>query len=112
MARLVGSGLHAGMGLPTLCQHLVEAAQRNGSHDDISALLVQRRPWLGVASGYWLALLAGAVAGARVVGMIIGWWNWCMTPATYPTPTTGNHPYPGSDWRFLPGLRRGHPRCG
>ena len=58
MARLVGLGLHEGMGLQTLCQRLVEAAQRNGSYDDISALLVQRRPcwaWLrAIGWHYWL----------------------------------------------------------
>ena len=59
LALLVGSGLHEGMGLKALCQRLVETAQRNGSYDDISTLLVQRRPWFGAASGYWLALMAG-----------------------------------------------------
>ena len=67
LASLAGSGLHEGMGLKALCQRLVETAQLNGSYDDISALLEQRRPWFGAASGYWLALLVGL----WVLGMVL-----------------------------------------
>ncbi len=71
LAHLVGSGLHEGMGLKALCQNLVETAQRNGSYDDISALLVQRRPWFGAASGYWLALMVAWVWIVCFFGLIL-----------------------------------------
>lgn len=58
LASLAGAGVAQGLGLQAICQALVEAAQRNGSQDDISALLVRQNPWLGAGLGYWLALLA------------------------------------------------------
>jgi protein phosphatase len=42
LAALAGAGLEQGMGLQAVCLRLVEAAQCNGSQDDISALLVHR----------------------------------------------------------------------
>ena len=62
LAAITGTGLREGLGLQAICQRLVEAAQRNGSHDDISALLVQRRHWFGARRVYWLALLAALLA--------------------------------------------------
>lgn len=64
LAALVGEALRNGTGLEPICRLLVRAAQRNGSHDDVSAVLVYRHPWLGAAAGYWLALLAVLLAGA------------------------------------------------
>ena len=58
LAALAGTGLQAGLGLREVCQRLLDAALRNGSQDDISALLVYRAPWFGAGLGYWLALLA------------------------------------------------------
>jgi len=52
-------GMRREASLSEICRVLVEAAKRNGSHDDISALLVFRHRWYGAGLGYWLALLAG-----------------------------------------------------
>ena len=46
MAQLVAGGLKEGRSLEGICGALVRAAKRNGSHDDASALLVMRRPWI------------------------------------------------------------------
>jgi serine/threonine protein phosphatase PrpC len=45
IAEVVSGGLSAGRSLEKICNALVRAAKRNGSHDDASALLVLRRPW-------------------------------------------------------------------
>ncbi len=45
IAELVSGGLSQGRSLERICDSLVYAAKRNGSHDDASALLVLRRPW-------------------------------------------------------------------
>ena len=57
LAAVIGAGLQEGFGLQAICQRLVGIAQHNGSHDDISVLLVQRHPWFGAKRVYWLALL-------------------------------------------------------
>ena len=46
IADVVSAGLGNGSSLATICDALVRAAKRNGGHDDASALLVLRRPWL------------------------------------------------------------------
>jgi len=45
MAEVVSGGIDSGSSLGSICNALVHAAKRNGSHDDASALLVLRRPW-------------------------------------------------------------------
>lgn len=45
IAEVVGGGLGNGRSLGSICNALVRAAKKNGSHDDASALLVLRRPW-------------------------------------------------------------------
>ena len=55
---IVSSGLSDGSPLRTICNALVHAAQRNGSHDDASALLVVRHPWFRPRWVYGCALIA------------------------------------------------------
>ena len=57
IAEVVGGGLGKGRSLNSICNALVRAAKKNGSHDDASALLVLRRPWFApIASlAKWLA---------------------------------------------------------
>jgi protein phosphatase len=57
MAEVVCGGIDNGSSLGSICNALVHAAKRNGSHDDASALLVLRRPWFTP-----LAALAGWLA--------------------------------------------------
>jgi protein phosphatase len=45
MAQLIAGGIESGSSLASICNTLVRAAKRNGSHDDASALLVLRQPW-------------------------------------------------------------------
>lgn len=45
IAEVVSGGIGDGSSLERICDALVHAAKRNGSHDDASALLVLRRPW-------------------------------------------------------------------
>lgn len=66
IATIIGRELKNSRNLEAACQSLVLAAQINGSHDDVSALLVTRNVWFGVSSGYWLALL-----GALALGVIL-----------------------------------------
>ena len=46
IANVVSAGLDQGRSLETICGALVRTAKTNGGHDDASALLVLRRPWL------------------------------------------------------------------
>lgn len=62
LAEIVARESRRGASLESICRSLVEAAKRHGSHDDVSALLVERRRWLGAAKGYWLALMAALIA--------------------------------------------------
>lgn len=55
--------LRDGGGLNGVCRRLVSTAKQNGSHDDVSALLVRRNCWFGAGLGYWLALLVMALLG-------------------------------------------------
>jgi serine/threonine protein phosphatase PrpC len=57
LKQLCAEGLQCGRNLQEICQMLVETAQRNGSHDDVSALLVRRHSQRGADWRYWLALL-------------------------------------------------------
>ncbi|MBC7804109.1 MAG: SpoIIE family protein phosphatase [Candidatus Parcubacteria bacterium] len=45
IAQIVSEGIGKGSTLENICDALVHAAKKNGSHDDASALLVLRRPW-------------------------------------------------------------------
>lgn len=56
IADVVSDGLNDGSSLETICDALVRAAKRNGSHDDASALLVLRRPWFTPRWAYGCAL--------------------------------------------------------
>jgi PPM family protein phosphatase len=58
IAEVVSDGLGDGSSLETICDALVHAAQRNGSRDDASALLVMRRPWFTPRWAYGCALVA------------------------------------------------------
>jgi protein phosphatase len=58
IADVVSGGLSGGSSLETICDELVHAAKRNGSHDDASALLVMRRPWFTPRWAYGCALAA------------------------------------------------------
>ena len=58
IADIVSAGLSDGSSLETICNALVQAAKRNGSHDDASALLVLRRPWFTPRWFYGCALAA------------------------------------------------------
>jgi len=67
IADVVGGGLGSGNSLGAICNALVRAAKRNGSHDDASALLVLRRPWFApiVSLAKWLARRFGDAGGER-----------------------------------------------
>lgn len=66
MARLCAEESRHGASLREICQALVRAAQQNGSHDDVSALLVRRHsPWHQAALPYWLALLGSLLLVAQ-----------------------------------------------
>ena len=58
IADVVSGGLKDGRSLETICDALVHAAKRNGSHDDASALLVLRRPWFTPRRAFGCALAA------------------------------------------------------
>ena len=65
IANVVSAGLEQGRSLETICGALVRTAKTNGGHDDASALLVLRRPWLAarwafVAVAALLVLTLGA----------------------------------------------------
>src|SRR6185436_15950239 len=55
IANVVSDGLADGRSLETICGTLVRTAKSNGSHDDASALLVLRRPWLAPRWAYAFA---------------------------------------------------------
>lgn len=57
--QLCADGLRKEASLAEICRDLVGTAKRNGSHDDVSALLVLRHRWFGAGLRYWLALLTG-----------------------------------------------------
>ena len=63
IAEVISSGLDNDTALETICDALVRAAKRNGSHDDASALLVLRRPWFTPRWVYGCALAAMALLG-------------------------------------------------
>ena len=67
IAEVVGGGLGKGRSLNSICNALVRAAKKNGSHDDASALLVLRRPWFApIASlAKWLARRFGDAGEER-----------------------------------------------
>lgn len=54
IASVVSDGLCGGRSLESICGALVHTAKNNGSHDDASALLVLRRPWLASRWAYAL----------------------------------------------------------
>jgi serine/threonine protein phosphatase PrpC len=65
IAEVIGGGLGNGRSLGSICNALVRAAKKNGSHDDASALLVLRRPWFApIASlAKWLMRRFGDARG-------------------------------------------------
>ena len=67
IANVVSDGLSDGRSLETICGALVRTAKGNGSHDDASALLVLRRPWLAArwACAFALAALLLLTFGAQ-----------------------------------------------
>ena len=48
IANIVSDGVGEGRSLETICGALVRTAKGNGGHDDASALLVLRRPWIAI----------------------------------------------------------------
>ncbi len=74
IARRVDNGLAAGLPEGEICHQLVAAAKAAGSYDDVTALLVVRRPWLGVGFRWRLAVLGCALLGAIAQALVC--WNW------------------------------------
>jgi protein phosphatase len=70
IARLVDEGLAATLPEGEICRQLVAAAKAAGSYDDVTALLVVRRPWLGLHFRWRLALL-GAILLAAALQMLV-----------------------------------------
>jgi protein phosphatase len=66
IADIIGKGLADGRPLKTICAALVAAAKLNGGHDDASALLVQRQPWLSMPR-----MLVGALLVALLLSLTI-----------------------------------------
>jgi PPM family protein phosphatase len=93
IADIVRRGLAERQPLKAICTALVAAAKRNGSHDDASALLVQRRPWFGARLllacailaallAFFAAMQAPAAEGAAfwmdplsMVARVVQWWQ-------------------------------------
>ena len=67
IANVVSDGLTEGRSLETICGALVRTAKGNGGHDDASALLVLRRPWLAArwACAFAVAALLLLTFGAQ-----------------------------------------------
>jgi serine/threonine protein phosphatase PrpC len=77
LAALTGSELRNGADLKQVCGAVLRTAKQNGSHDDVSILLVRRRPWFGGTAKYWLSLALTAAglaawACAREGGLLSG----------------------------------------
>lgn len=68
---LLQRGLAANLAEQDICQNLVRAAKRNGSHDDVTALLALRRPGLR-PSVIWLAILLTLLAVLIVLDLATG----------------------------------------
>ena len=68
IADLVGRGRGGGSSLAAICDSLVQAAKRNGSQDDASALLVLRRPWFTPRWAYTCAIALAA--------LLLLWFLW------------------------------------
>ena len=68
IAELVGRGRDGGSSLAAICDSLVQAAKRNGSQDDASALLVLRRPWFTPRWAYTSVIALAA--------LLLLWWLW------------------------------------
>jgi serine/threonine protein phosphatase PrpC len=83
IADIVGRGLAERQPLKAICTALVAAAKRNGSHDDASALLVQRRPWFGAR-----LLLACALLAALLVIFAILQTPSAESAALWPDPAS------------------------
>jgi serine/threonine protein phosphatase PrpC len=84
IANIVAKGLAGQQPLKLICNDLVAAAKSNGSHDDASALLVQRQPWLQAGwmlAGVVLVLALAALAFMQADGLIaaagsmVEWWQ-------------------------------------
>lgn len=58
IARIIDDGWQSGQSEETICRSLVTAAKAAGSYDDVTALLVVRRPWLGLDFRWRVAILA------------------------------------------------------
>lgn len=74
IARLIDEGLATGQTECDICRKLVAAAKAAGSYDDVTALLVVRRPWLGLRLRWrvsFLSVLLFAVAAQAMVSY--GW---------------------------------------
>lgn len=72
MAAICWQGKAAGAGqgaLEATCQALVTLAKEQGSHDDVSVLLVRRLRWLGLGWAVWTALF-GALLAAGLVEVV------------------------------------------
>jgi formylglycine-generating enzyme required for sulfatase activity/serine/threonine protein phosphatase PrpC len=66
IANIVADGLGEGRSLETICGALVRTAKSNGGHDDASALLVLRRPWLAARWAFFaVAALLLLTLGAQ-----------------------------------------------
>jgi formylglycine-generating enzyme required for sulfatase activity/serine/threonine protein phosphatase PrpC len=92
IANVVSDGLGDGRSLETICGTLVRTAKSNGSHDDASALLVLRRPWLAPRWAYAFALVAlliltlGAQKALAETQSVIDPTEAAEPPATSPAP--------------------------
>jgi protein phosphatase len=93
IAEIVADGLGTGAPLKAICTALVNAARRNGSRDDASALLAQRQPWArsnrlltAVAVAALLVVLTVAYsqtldgdALATIIARVQAWWQqWTL----------------------------------
>ena len=104
LAGHVGQALRHDWPLARLAQRLAQLAQDEGSHDDVSVLLVRRNPRWGVRRGLWWTLAAALVLGlaaaspwARLGGWVaptVGSVRSTLAPA--PAMAPGSAPTPAS----------------
>ncbi len=86
IARLVSDGQKSGLREYEICRNLVSAAKAANSRDDVTALIVTRRPWLGINQRCRVSILGALLVAACTIALAPQVWSLICSADTTDIP--------------------------
>lgn len=83
--------LHTSRSLHEASRRIVQAAHRNGGHDDATVVLLKRHPWFGLSAGVWAFVFGSSLVMASL--LYLNWGSYTVwANALWAALTASNQP--------------------